>query len=155
MEGRRSPGRVHLRASRCMEVVLMPDTGWHGLHSGDMIASCVCRVTGDWSRFVDLKMLQAFRWVAIAEGISYIALLIGMAFKYGLDMPMAVTVTGQIHGYLVILYLFFLGICWYQQAWAWTRGLALVFWVIIPIGGFIVARRIEQEAHEEAVVANA
>lgn len=51
----------------------------------------------------DVNMLQAFRWVAFAEGISYIALLLGMVLKYGFDMPMAVT--GQIHGYLVILYL--------------------------------------------------
>jgi len=57
-------------------------------------------------------MVQAFRWVALAEGVSYIALLIGMVFKYGFDMPMAVTVTGQIHGYLVIAYLALLAICW-------------------------------------------
>lgn len=100
-------------------------------------------------------MLQAFRWAAFVEGVSYIALLFSMVLKYGFDMPMAVTVTGQIHGYLVILYLFFLAICWYQHAWSWKRGLALIFWMFIPIGGFIVARRIEQDAHEEAVVAHA
>ena len=100
-------------------------------------------------------MLQAFRWVAFAEGVSYIALLFGMVLKYGFDLPMAVTVTGQIHGYLVILYLFFLGVCWYQQSWPWKRGLVLIFWMFIPIGGFIVARRIEQDAHEEPVVASA
>lgn len=100
---------------------------------------------------MELKLLQAFRWIALAEGVSYIALLLGMVLKYGFDMPMAVTVTGQIHGYLVILYLFFLAICWYQQSWSWRRGLTLIFWMFIPIGGFIVAHRIEQEAHQEAI----
>lgn len=96
-------------------------------------------------------MLQVFRWVAVAEAVSYIALLIGMGFKYGFDMPMAVTVTGQIHGYLVIIYLFLLAICWFQQRWSWKRGMALIFWMFIPIGGFIVARRIERDAHAEAI----
>ena len=100
-----------------------------------------------------MKMLQVFRWVAIAEAISYIALMFGMVLKYGFDMPMAVTVTGQIHGYLVIAYLFFMGICWYQQSWSWRRGVALVFWMVVPIGGLIVARRIEREAHDEALAA--
>ncbi len=109
----------------------------------------VLRLRGDVS-VGSLKVLQAFRWVAFAEGISWIALLAGMVFKYGFDMPMAVTVTGQIHGYLVMLYLALMAVCWYQQRWSWRRGAALIFWLLIPIGGLVVARRIEREASEEA-----
>lgn len=94
-------------------------------------------------------MVRVFRWVAFAEGVSYIALLIGMVFKYRFDMPMAVTVTGQVHGYLVIAYLFLLAVCWAQQRWSWTRGLALIFWMFIPVGGFIVAHRIERDLRDD------
>lgn len=99
----------------------------------------------------DVNMLQAFRWVAFAEGISYIALLLGMVLKYGFDMPMAVTVTGQIHGYLVILYLALMAVCWLQFRWGIGRVLMLIFWLLVPIGGFIVARRIERDAHRESL----
>lgn len=45
-----------------------------------------------------------FRLVAVAEGFSWAGLLVAMAFKYGLDMPLGVTVMGWIHGLFFTAY---------------------------------------------------
>lgn len=46
-----------------------------------------------------------FRFVAVAEALSWAGLLVAMAFKYGLDMPLGVTVAGWIHGAVFTAYL--------------------------------------------------
>jgi integral membrane protein len=45
-----------------------------------------------------------FRLVAVAEAISWAGLLVAMAFKYGLDMPLGVTVVGWVHGLVFTAY---------------------------------------------------
>ncbi len=49
--------------------------------------------------------LKQFIAIGKAEGISSILLFfVAMPLKYGLDMPMAVTIVGGIHGVLFLLY---------------------------------------------------
>ena len=51
------------------------------------------------------KTFSWFRKIAFAEGISFIVLLfIAMPLKYFASLPMAVTVTGGLHGLLFIAY---------------------------------------------------
>ncbi|MFR9729616.1 DUF3817 domain-containing protein [Saccharopolyspora sp. MS10] len=45
-----------------------------------------------------------FRLVAIAEACSWGGLLVAMGFKYGLDMPLGVTVLGWVHGLVFTAY---------------------------------------------------
>lgn len=45
-----------------------------------------------------------FRLVAAAEACSWVGLLIAMVFKYGFDMPLAVTIFGSIHGAVFVVY---------------------------------------------------
>lgn len=49
---------------------------------------------------------RLFRYVAFAEALSWLGLLIGMFFKYALDpgTEIGVTVFGPIHGGLFVLY---------------------------------------------------
>jgi integral membrane protein len=52
------------------------------------------------------KLLNIFRKVAIAEGISFLVLLvIAMPLKYMAGLPMAVTVVGWAHGVLFVGFL--------------------------------------------------
>lgn len=52
------------------------------------------------------KLLNIFRKVAIAEGISFLVLLlIAMPLKYLADLPIGVTVIGWAHGVLFIAFL--------------------------------------------------
>ncbi|HMW67287.1 MAG TPA: DUF3817 domain-containing protein, partial [Chitinophagaceae bacterium] len=47
------------------------------------------------------KTYNRFRNIALAEGISFLALLlIAMPLKYFANLPMAVTIMGSIHGIL-------------------------------------------------------
>lgn len=45
-----------------------------------------------------------FRLVAVAEAVSWIGLLVAMAFKYGLGEPLGVTVMGWVHGLVFTAY---------------------------------------------------
>ena len=52
------------------------------------------------------KILNLFRKVAIAEGISFLVLLlVAMPLKYFAGFPLAVTVTGCAHGVLFVGFL--------------------------------------------------
>ncbi|MGW5649369.1 DUF3817 domain-containing protein [Saccharopolyspora sp. NPDC003752] len=45
-----------------------------------------------------------FRAVAIAEAFSWVGLLVAMAFKYGFQQPLGVTVMGWVHGLVFTAY---------------------------------------------------
>ncbi|WP_249124209.1 DUF3817 domain-containing protein [Saccharopolyspora erythraea] len=45
-----------------------------------------------------------FRLVAVAEAVSWAALLLAMAAKYGLGQPLGVTVAGWVHGVVFTAY---------------------------------------------------
>ncbi len=92
------------------------------------------------------KLLSVFRFISIAEGISFILLLgIAMPLKYFADLPQAVTYTGWIHGVLFVAYLaiafevktalnknFF----WYVKAFIAS---------ILPFGPFVFEKNLRKE----------
>jgi integral membrane protein len=52
-----------------------------------------------------IKSINRFRYIALAEGISYLILLgIAMPLKYFADMPKAVSVVGMLHGVLFVAF---------------------------------------------------
>ena len=52
------------------------------------------------------KLISVFRKVAVAEGISFLVLLlIAMPLKYFADQPQAVTIVGWAHGILFVVFL--------------------------------------------------
>jgi len=54
------------------------------------------------------KLVHRFRMVGIAEGISFLVLLlIAMPLKYFFHFPLAVKICGWIHGALFVSYIFF------------------------------------------------
>jgi len=93
-----------------------------------------------------IKQLHRFRMVAIAEGISFlILLLIAMPLKYIFDIPQAVKVVGWIHGALFVTFIYFTfeiftsfkkDILWLGKAF---------FASVIPLGTFIFDRELKQE----------
>ena len=59
-------------------------------------------------KFIKIMIKDRFRYVALAEGVSFLLLLfIGMPIKYFLGYPEAVYYLGLIHGFLFILFLVF------------------------------------------------
>jgi integral membrane protein len=95
---------------------------------------------------VSQKLLHRFRMIGIAEGISFlILLLVAMPLKYFFHIPEAVRVFGWAHGVLFMTFLYFAfevmgtfkkSIGWFAKAFAAA---------IIPTGTFIFDRQLKKE----------
>ncbi len=92
------------------------------------------------------KLLHRFRMAGIAEGISFLVLLlVAMPLKYFFHFPEAVKVCGWIHGILFVGFLRFAfevrgdfkkGLGWFAKAFAAA---------IIPLGTFVFDRQLKKE----------
>ncbi|MEO7308469.1 MAG: DUF3817 domain-containing protein [Ferruginibacter sp.] len=92
------------------------------------------------------KLLHRFRMIGIAEGFSFLVLiLIAMPMKYLMHVPEAVKFTGWAHGALFITFIYFAfevmgtlkkSFGWFAKAFAAA---------IIPFGTFIFDRQLKQE----------
>ncbi len=92
------------------------------------------------------KLLHRFRMIGIAEGISFlILLLIAMPLKYFFSFPEAVKIVGWMHGALFIAFIYFAfevmgslkkNFSWFIKAFAAA---------IIPFGTFIFDRQLKAE----------
>ncbi len=90
--------------------------------------------------------MHRFRMVGIAEGISFLVLLlIAMPLKYFMQIPEAVKFTGWVHGALFVAFLYFAfevmgslnkNFLWFMKAFAAA---------FIPCGTFIFDRQLKKE----------
>lgn len=92
------------------------------------------------------KLLHRFRMIGIAEGISFLVLLlIAMPLKYFMQIPEAVKYTGWAHGILFIAFIY----CAFEVMGALKKNflwLAKAFVAaIIPFGTFIFDRQLKKE----------
>jgi len=88
-----------------------------------------------------LPLLRLFGWIAIAEGISYLALFfITMPLKYGMGMPEPNLIVGMAHGILFIAYVILAMMCAWHLRWPWKT----FFWVfvasLVPFATFYMER---------------
>lgn len=98
--------------------------------------------------------LGRFRFIAIAEGISYLILLfIAMPLKYFADMPDAVKYTGWVHGVLFMLYLLTLITAKINLNWSFMKSAIAFLASLIPFGTFILDKSLRKE--EKLLVAKA
>ena len=75
-----------------------------------------------------------FRWVAIAEAVSWTGLLIGMLFKYVLsDNELGVKIFGPIHGGLFIAYVITVLVVRGPLRWSWPLTLVALAASIPPL----------------------
>lgn len=90
--------------------------------------------------------LGRFRLVALLEGLSFIVLLgIAMPLKYWMDMPMAVTVVGGLHGLLFVLYMLALANVFFANKWSFLKGLGAFLASFIPFGTFVLDARLRRD----------
>jgi integral membrane protein len=92
------------------------------------------------------RSFRRFRLVGIAEGISFLVLLlIAMPLKYFFDIPEAVKFTGWVHGALFIAFIWFafdmMGslkkpFSWFVKAFAAA---------ILPFGTFVFDSKLKKE----------
>ena len=91
-------------------------------------------------------LLNIFRKVAIAEGISFLVLLlIAMPLKYLADFPLGVTVIGWAHG---ILFVAFLALA-YEVRTALNKNFIFLIKAfiasIVPFGTFWLEKQMRKE----------
>ena len=92
------------------------------------------------------KLLHRFRMIGIAEGISFLVLLlIAMPLKYFFNFPEAVKVMGWIHGALFVTFIYFA----FEVMGSLKKSF---FWLIkafvaafIPLGTFIFDRELKKQ----------
>ena len=83
-------------------------------------------------------MLRVFRYIALVEGITTLALFcIAMPLKYGLGLPELVRPTGWAHGVAWLTYLAGMALCLPGKrltAWQWARTFLAS---LVPFGTFL------------------
>ena len=94
------------------------------------------------------KLLHRFRMIGIAEGISFLILvLIAMPLKYIFHYPQAVKMFGWAHGVLFVSFIYFafdvFGSFKKPFSWLVKAGIASV----LPFGTFILDKELKKEEH--------
>lgn len=90
--------------------------------------------------------LNRFRVVAFIEGISYLVLLfIAMPLKYYADLPMAVTITGGLHGVLFVAYVLTLAHVYFHDKWKFSQGFIAFVASLIPFATFLLDRKLSRD----------
>jgi integral membrane protein len=87
------------------------------------------------------KLLNRFRWLAVAEGISYLLLGITVPLKRIYNIPEPNFVVGSIHGVLFIAYCIILLVLMIDLKWSFKKGIILFLASLIPFGTFWAERK--------------
>src|SRR5215207_9596943 len=98
-----------------------------------------------------VKLYSWFRKIALAEGVSFLLLLlIAMPLKYLAGYPMAVMLAGSLHGALFVgfILLAYLVKENYRKSFGWLVKAGLAS--IIPFGTFIMDKEWKKE--EDAIL---
>jgi integral membrane protein len=85
--------------------------------------------------------LKTFRWIAIAEGISYIAFFITMPLKYMMEILWPNKIVGIAHGILFIVYVVYAYLVTEEQKWTMKRFVLLFIASLLPFATFYVERK--------------
>lgn len=90
--------------------------------------------------------LGKVRLMGLLEGCSFLLLVgVAMPLKYFMDQPMAVRITGSIHGAL------FLWLCWLvmevvaQRDWSKMKGLGVILAALFPLGPWLIDGWLKRE----------
>jgi integral membrane protein len=93
--------------------------------------------------------ISNLRLIGFIEGVSFLVLLlIAMPLKYYLDLPMAVKITGWIHGVLFILYIVAVLMAIKAMEWNWFYVLVALGASLIPIGTFVLDKSLRKREQE-------
>jgi integral membrane protein len=95
---------------------------------------------------MNLKPLIFLRKTGIAEGISFLVLLlIAMPLKYAFDLPLAVKYVGWAHGLLFVVYI---ALAFYAKEvynWPFKKFFFACVAAFVPLGTFIFDKQLKKE----------
>ena len=90
-------------------------------------------------------MTSKFRLVALAEAVSYLALLAATVVKRGLDGPDLVSVLGPIHGILFLAYVLLALLIRDEQGWSVGPTILVLVLSALPFGAVYVHNKMVRE----------
>nr|WP_040510635.1 DUF3817 domain-containing protein [Gordonia soli] len=100
------------------------------------------------SNFLDLTTpAKRFRFVAVAEAITWLALLIAMFFKWVLGYTEAVAVPGMVHGIVFVIFVLVSIVTWVQLRWKVGVGLLALVSSIPPFGTVVFEWWAQRNGH--------
>lgn len=93
--------------------------------------------------------INNLRVIGFIEGVSFVfLLLIAMPLKYYFDLPIAVKITGWIHGMLFMLYILTVLMAIKAMQWNWFSVLVALAASLIPVGTFVLDKSLKQRLLE-------
>jgi len=95
------------------------------------------------------NVIGDLRMVGLAEGASFLALLlIAMPLKYLAGWPLAVQITGSVHGGLFLLYVLATWRAARARHWSWPKSIRVLLASLIPLGPFLLEGSLRREEQE-------
>lgn len=82
--------------------------------------------------------LNTFRWVALAEATSFLALLVATVVKHSEGGETGVQILGPIHGALFLAYVFLVFAVRKPEGWSNKVTGWILVGAILPFGGYVV-----------------
>ena len=86
-------------------------------------------------------MIKTLRFLAIAEGISYLAFALTMPLKYGWGIKEPNYFVGMAHGVLFIAYCAFVVVAAKEYKWNFKTTFVLGMMSLVPFGTFWAERK--------------
>ncbi len=91
--------------------------------------------------------MKLFRFISLAEGVSWLALLfIAMPLKYAFGQPEAVRLLGRVHGGLFVLFILTLAMAATEAGWKFRQVARAFLASLVPFGAFWLEKRLRAEA---------
>lgn len=98
--------------------------------------------------------VRDFRWIAIAEGVSFLLLLfIAMPLKYWAGIPLWVRIVGSIHGGLFLLYIWAALRAAHHDKWSFKQVAIALIASLLPFGPFVIDHKLKQDEQAEELAA--
>jgi|688.fasta_scaffold01893_9 integral membrane protein len=87
--------------------------------------------------------INLMRITGIIEGVSYLVLiLIAMPLKYYADMPMAVRITGSVHGLLFVLFMYSIVHAMLKASLSFKHAAMAAIASLLPLATFFLDKSI-------------
>ncbi len=93
-----------------------------------------------------MNSVTRLRHLGVLEGISFLLLLfVAMPLKYFAGMPLAVRITGSLHGVLFVAFVYQLFVAAAEHDWPLRKSALAFLASLVPFGPFVLDRRLAAE----------
>jgi len=82
--------------------------------------------------------LRTFRYVALTEATSFLALLVATVVKHSDGSDTSVQILGPIHGLLFLAYFFLVFAIRGEERWSFKVTCWILVGAVLPFGGYVV-----------------